>query len=323
MSHLKRAREVFDVELAAVKAVRGRLNTKFDKAVALITYALANRNKLVVVGVGKSGNIGRKIAATFTSTGAPAVLLDSLDALHGDLGILNDGDIVLALSYSGETDELIDLLPAMKRFSVRVIAITSAPKSTLGKHADVVLNVKVPKEACPFNMAPTASTTASLVMGDALSMAVLDARGFKKSDFAQRHPSGAIGRALLLRVGDIMRSGSRNPRALHTMPVRDALLIMGEAKSGSVSVVNKNGKLAGVFTDGDLRRHLAKDDDMLDLLLAKVMTRRPTTIREDALAADAIRIFNERKIDDLIVVNAKREPIGLVDSQDLPKLKAV
>ncbi|MGB1743233.1 MAG: KpsF/GutQ family sugar-phosphate isomerase [Limisphaerales bacterium] len=323
MSHLKRAREVFDVELAAVKAVRGRLNATFDKAVALITYALANRNKLVVVGVGKSGNIGRKIAATFTSTGAPAVLLDSVDALHGDLGILNDGDIVLALSYSGETDELIDLLPAMKRFSVRVIAITSAPKSTLGQHADLVLNVKVPKEACPFNMAPTASTTASLVMGDALAMAVLDARGFKKSDFAQRHPSGAIGRALLLRVGDIMRSGSRNPIAHQTMPVRDALLIMGEAKSGSVSVVNKNGKLAGVFTDGDLRRHLAKDDDVLDLPLAKVMTRRPTTIREDALAADAIRIFNERNIDDLIVVNAKREPIGLVDSQDLPKLKAV
>ena len=323
MSHLKRAREVFDVEIAAVKAVRGRLNATVDKAGAVITYALANRNKLVVVGVGKSGNIGRKIAATFTSTGAPAVLLDSVDALHGDLGILNDGDIVLALSYSGETDELIDLLPAMKRFSVRVIAITSAPKSTLGQHADVVLNVKVPKEACPFNMAPTASTTASLVMGDALSMAVLDARGFKKSDFAQRHPSGAIGRALLLRVGDIMRSGSRNPIAHQTMPVRDALLIMGEAKSGSVSVVNKSGKLAGVFTDGDLRRHLAKDDDVLDLPLAKVMTRRPTTIREDALAADAIRIFNERNIDDLIVVNAKREPIGLVDSQDLPKLKAV
>ena len=323
MSHLKRAREVFDVELAAVKAVKSRLNATFSQAVELITYALAKRNKLVVVGVGKSGNIGRKIAATFTSTGAPAVLLDSVDALHGDLGILNDGDIVLALSYSGETDELIDLLPAMKRFSVRIVAITSAPKSTLGQHADVVLNVKVPKEACPFNMAPTASTTASLVMGDALAMAVLDARGFKKSDFTQRHPSGATGRALLLRVGDIMRSGSRNPIAPQTMPVRDALLIMGKAKSGSVSVVNKSGKLAGVFTDGDLRRRLSKDNAVLDQPLAKVMTRRPTTIREDALAADAIRIFNERSIDDLIVLNAKREPIGLVDSQDLPKLKAV
>ena len=323
MSHLKRAREVFDVELAAVKAVKGRLNATFNRAVELITYALSKRNKLVVVGVGKSGNIGRKIAATFTSTGAPAVLLDSVDALHGDLGILNDGDIVLALSYSGETDELIDLLPAMKRFSVLVVAITSAPKSTLGQHADVVLNVKVPKEACPFNMAPTASTTASLVMGDSLAMAVLDARGFKKSDFAQRHPSGAIGRALLLRVADIMRSGSRNPIAHQTMSVRDALLIMSEAKSGSVSVVNKSGKLAGVFTDGDLRRHLAKNDAVLDQPLAKVMTRRPTTIREDALAADAIRIFNERSIDDLIVVNTRREPVGLVDSQDLPKLKAV
>lgn len=323
MSHIKRAREVFDVELAAVKAVKRRLNATFNRAVELVTYALAKRNKLVVVGVGKSGNIGRKIAATFTSTGAPAVLLDSVDALHGDLGILNEGDIVLALSYSGETDELIDLLPAMKRFSVRIVAITSAPKSTLGQHADVALNVKVPKEACPFNMAPTASTTASLVMGDALAMAVLDARGFKKSDFAQRHPSGAIGRALLLRVADIMRSGSRNPIAHQTMPVRDALLIMGEAKSGSVSVVNKSGKLAGVFTDGDLRRHLAKDDAVLDQPLAKVMTRRPTTIREDALAADAIRIFNERSIDDLIVVNTRREPVGLVDSQDLPKLKAV
>ena len=323
MSHLKRAREVFDVELAAVKAVRGRLNASFNRAVELIVFALAKRNKLVVVGVGKSGNIGRKIAATFTSTGAPAVLLNSVDALHGDLGILNDGDIVLALSYSGETDELVNLLPAMKRFSVRIVAVTSAPKSTLGQHADVVLNVKVSKEACPFNMAPTASTTASLVMGDALAMAVLDARGFKKTDFAQRHPSGAIGRALLLRVGDIMRSGSRNPVAPQTMPVRDALLIMGKAKSGSVSVVNKSGKLAGVFTDGDLRRHLAKGDSVLDQGLAKVMTRKPTTIREDALAADAIRIFNERSIDDIVVVNAKREPVGLVDSQDLPKLKAV
>ena len=169
--------------------MRGRLNRSFDQAVDLIVDALSKRRKLVVVGVGKSGNIGRKIAATFTSTGAPAVLLDSVDALHGDLGILNDGDVVLALSYSGETDELINLLPAMKRFAVKVVAITSSPKSTLGKCAEVILNVKVPKEACPFNMAPTASATASLVMGDALAMAVLDARGFKKSDLAKLHPS--------------------------------------------------------------------------------------------------------------------------------------
>jgi arabinose-5-phosphate isomerase len=323
MSHLKRAREVFDVELAAVKAVRSHLTKSFDEAVGLIVAALAQRRKIVVLGVGKSGNIGRKIAATFTSTGSPAVLLDTVDAMHGDLGILNDGDILLALSYSGETDELINLLPAIRRFAVQIVAVTAAPRSTLGQHAEVVLNVKVPKEACPFNMAPTASTTASLVMGDALAMAVLEARGFKKSEFAKRHPSGAIGRALLLKVADIMRSGARNPVAPQTTTVRDSLLVMGKAKSGSVSVVNKSGKLAGVFTDGDLRRHLAKGDSVLDQPLAKVMTRKPICLREDALAADAIHIFNERNIDDLIVVNTRREPIGLVDSQDLPKLKAV
>ncbi|MEC7883875.1 MAG: KpsF/GutQ family sugar-phosphate isomerase [Verrucomicrobiota bacterium] len=323
MSYLKRAREVFDVELQAVNAVRGRLNRSFDQAVDLLVGALSKRRKVVVVGVGKSGNIGKKIAATFTSTGAPAVLLDSVDALHGDLGILNDGDVVLVLSYSGETDELINLLPAMKRFAVKVVAITSSPKSTLGKCAEVILNVKVPKEACPFNMAPTASATASLVMGDALAMAVLDARGFKKSDFAKLHPSGAIGRSLLLKVADIMRSGSRNPIALQTQLVREALLVMGKAKSGSISVINKSGKLTGVFTDGDLRRHLAKDDSVLDLPLSKVMTRKPTTIHEVALAAEVIQIFNQRNIDDIVVINAKREPVGLVDSQDLPKLKAV
>jgi arabinose-5-phosphate isomerase len=181
----------------------------------------------------------------------------------------------------------------------------------------------VPKEACPFNMAPTASTTASLVMGDALAMAVLDARGFKKSEFAKRHPSGAIGRALLLKVSDIMRTGSRNPVAPQAATVRDALLVMGKAKSGSISAVNNSGKLVGVFTDGDLRRHLAKGDAVLDQPLAKVMTRKPVSLREDALAADAIHIFNERNIDDLVIINAKREPIGLVDSQDLPKLKAI
>ena len=209
MTHLKRAREVFDVELAAVKAVRSHLSKSFNQAVGLIVAALSKQQKIVVLGVGKSGNIGRKIAATFTSTGSPAVLLDTVDAMHGDLGILNDGDVLLALSYSGETDELINLLPAIRRFAVQIVAVTSAPRSSLAKHAEVVLNVKVPKEACPFNMAPTASTTASLVMGDALAMAVLDARGFKKSEFAKRHPSGAIGRALLLKVADIMRTGAR------------------------------------------------------------------------------------------------------------------
>lgn len=324
MSHLARAREVFDVELAALTSVRRLLDKSFDAAVELVVDTLKRRGKIVIVGIGKSGNIGSKIAATLTSTGSTSVVLNSVDALHGDLGIVNDGDLIIALSYSGESDELINLMPALKRFSVKIISITGAPKSALARYSDVVLNVKVPKEACPFNLAPTSSTTATLVMGDALAMAVLQARGFKEKDFARRHPAGAIGRAMLLTVGNIMRSGERNATARETLPVKDALMVMTRAKSGSLSVVNGAGKLTGVFTDGDFRRHMALETDLTDLLsqpLKKVMTRNPVCIREDALVAEALKIFNERNIDDLIVVNAKREPVGLVDSQDLPKLK--
>src|SRR4051812_47680693 len=226
MSHLRRAREVFDIEIAALKAVRGHLDGTFDRAVEKIGEALERRGKVIVVGVGKSGNIGRKIAATLTSTGATSVVLDTVDALHGDLGVVSDGDVALALSYSGETEELLNLLPALKRFSVELIAMTGATRSTLARHSDVVLNVRVPKEACPFNMAPTASTTAMLAMGDALAMAILQARGFTEKDFARHHPAGAIGRALLLKVADIMRSGERNPVAPGTMSVKEGLLVM-------------------------------------------------------------------------------------------------
>jgi arabinose-5-phosphate isomerase len=291
--------------------------------VETIAAALAQRAKIVVVGIGKSGNVGQKIAATLTSTGSTSVVLNSVDALHGDLGIVNDGDVVLALSYSGESEELLNLLPALKRFSVKIISFTGNLKSSLARHSDVALNVKVPKEACPFNLAPTSSTTATLVMGDALAMAVLSARGFKQKDYARLHPAGAIGRAMLLKVGDIMRTGNRNAIADENMPVKEALFVMTRAKSGSLSVVNARGKLAGVFTDGDFRRHMAGNENLLSQPLKKVMTRNPICIRDDALATEALKIFNERNIDDLIVVNAKREPVGLVDSQDLPKLKIV
>lgn len=321
MSHLARAREVFDIELAAVRAVRAELDGQFTRAVELIVAALRNRAKLIIVGIGKSGAVGRKISATLTSTGSTSVVLDSVDALHGDLGIINDGDVVLALSYSGESEELLNLLPAMKRFNVKIIALTGGVKSSLAKHSDVVLNVRVPKEACPFNLAPTASTTATLVMGDALAMAVLQARGFKQSDYARYHPSGAIGRAMLLRVGEIMRAGERNAVAGETLTVKEALLVMTRAKSGSLAVVNARGKLTGVFTDGDFRRHMSTDAGLLTRLLKSVMTPNPITVRDTALAVEALKIFNERNIDDLIVVNAKHEPVGLVDSQDLPKLK--
>ena len=321
MSHLKLARQVFDIESAALRAVRDSLDDSFDRAVEMVCACLAARRKLVVLGIGKSGSIGRKIAATLSSTGATAVVLDPVDALHGDLGLVQDGDLVLALSYSGESSEWNDLLPALRRFSVRIIALTGNPRSTLGRHCDTVLAVRIAREACPFNLAPTASTTATLVMGDALAIAVMTARGFKKQDFAKRHPAGAIGRALLYKVGDIMRRDQRNAVARQDQTVQDGLLTMTRAKTGSVSVVDARGRLVGVFTDGDLRRRLAAHEDILQRPLKEVMTRKPITLRDDALAVDALRIFNERNIDDLIVVNARREPVGLVDSQDLPKLK--
>ncbi len=321
VSHLAKAREVFDIELAALKSVRAQLDQSFDHAVETVIGALKSRGKIIIVGIGKSGNVGAKIAATLTSTGSTAVVLNSVDALHGDVGIVNDGDVILALSYSGESEELLNLLPALKRFSVKIISLTGNLKSSLARHSDLTLNVKVPKEACPFNLAPTSSTTATLVMGDALAMAVLQARGFKQKDFAKYHPSGAIGRAMLLKVGEIMRSGERNAVANENLSVKEALLVMTHAKSGSLAVVDARGKLAGIFTDGDFRRHMGKDDNLLSQPLKKIMTRNPICVRDTALAAEALKIFNERNIDDLIVVNAKNEPVGLVDSQDLPKLK--
>jgi arabinose-5-phosphate isomerase len=323
MSHLARAKQVFDIEIAALKRVRAQLDPAFGRAVETIIAALKHHGKVVILGIGKSGNVGAKIAATLTSTGSTSVVLSSVDALHGDLGIVNDGDVVLALSYSGESEELLGLLPALKRFSVKIISVTGNVKSALARHSDVALAVKVPQEACPFNLAPTSSTTAMLVMGDALAMAVLQARGFKQKDFAKRHPSGAIGRAMLLKVGDIMRQGERNAVAPESLPVKDALLVMTHAKSGSLAVVDARGRLAGVFTDGDFRRRMAVDAHLLAQPLKAVMTRQPVCIRDTALAAEALKIFNERNIDDLIVVDAKGRPVGLVDSQDLPKLKIV
>jgi arabinose-5-phosphate isomerase len=320
-THLSRAREVFDIEIAGLRAVRAQLDDTFDAVVERLQETVRQRGKVVVVGVGKSGIIGRKIAATLASTGVTSVVLDSVDAAHGDVGIVNDGDLVLILSYSGESEELIQLLPAIKRFSVHVVAITGNPRSSVGRHAHQVLNVHVPREACPFNLAPTTSTTAMLVLGDALALALLDARGLKRSDFARYHPAGAIGRALLLKVSDIMRTGERHPVATESTTVRDGLFLMTRAKAGCLTIINRQGKLAGVFTDGDLRRHMAENPAVLERPLREVMTPRPVCIREDALAAEALKIFNERRIDDLVVVNAHRKPVGLVDSQDLPRMK--
>lgn len=320
-SRISRAREVFDQEIAALRAVRDQLDETFDRVVDLITATVPEKGKLVIAGIGKSGNIGQKIAATFNSTGTTAVLLHPVDALHGDLGIINDGDVIVALSYSGETEELVNLLPALKRFACPIVSLTAHPGSSLGKYSDYILKAKVPREACPFNLAPTCSTTAMLALGDALAMAVLDARGFTQKDYARHHPAGAIGRALLLKVADIMRPPERVAIAPETAAVKEGLLIMTRAKSGSLCVVDGKGRLKGVFTDGDLRRCMSSDSAVLERKLKEVMTRNPITIRERALAAEALKIFDARNIDDLIVVNARKQPVGLVDSQDLPKLK--
>ena len=255
MNYLSAARKVVEIELAEVQAVAARIDDTFEKAVRLIQTTVENRGKVVVLGVGKSGHIGEKIAATLTSTGSPAVVLNSLNALHGDLGMVSDGDVILALSYSGETDELINILPALARFDVKIVAITGGSESTLAKMADSVLDVSVSQEACPLNLAPTSSTTAMLVLGDALAMVLLEARGFDKEDFARFHPGGQLGRALLLKVGQIMRGEDQLAKVSAEATVVEVIKIMTARRAGAAVVVNADGKLEGIFTHGDFARH--------------------------------------------------------------------
>ncbi len=321
MDYVKRARIVFDIEIDALRRTRARLDKNFSAAVNLIVDSLKIKGTVIVTGIGKSGNIGEKISATFKSTGATSVVLDSVDALHGDLGVIDDGDVVLALTFSGETEELLRILPHLKRFDVKTIAMTAHPKSDIGRYSDVVLKLDVRKEACPFNLAPTSSTTAMLALGDALAMCVLEARGFKKSDFARLHPAGAIGHTMLVQIKDIMRTGERNAVIPEYESVKDALMAMTKAKSGTISVVDNRGRIVGVFTDGDFRRHIARDVNVLHAPVKTVMTRNPITVRQDALAVQALKIFQERQIDDLVIVDEKKRPVGIIDSQDLPKLK--
>jgi arabinose-5-phosphate isomerase len=321
MNFIKRARTVFDIEIDALRQTRARLDGSFVAAVDFIVESIRNKGKVIVTGVGKSGNIGHKIAATLTSTGTTSVVLDTVNALHGDLGLVSDGDVVLALSYSGETEELLRILPAIKRFDVKIIVMTAHAKSQIARYSDTILNVHVLKEACPFNLAPTSSTTAMLAMGDALAMCALDARGFKKTDYARLHPAGAIGSSMLVQIKDIMRTGERNAVIPEYESVKDALLAMTKAKSGTISIVDNKGRVAGVFTDGDFRRHVARDPDVLKAQLKTLMTRTPITIRQDALAVEALKLFQQRQIDDLIVVDENKHPVGIVDSQDLPKFK--
>jgi len=321
MDYLKLARRVFEIELSEVEATSARLDGQFVAAVDLIKAAVERRNKVVVLGVGKSGHIGEKIAATLTSTGSTAVVLNSLNALHGDLGIVADGDVVLALSYSGETQELLAVLPAIVRFGLPIIAITGDNKSSLAKAAQVVLDVSVTQEACPLNLAPTSSTTAMLVLGDALAMVLLESRGFQKEDFARFHPGGSLGRSLLLRVNQIMRPVGEMAMISPDMPIVEAIQAMTSKRAGAAVVTHQDGTLAGIFTHGDFARHFPDNPSIGNAPVGDFMSLRPVTVDGDKLAAEALQILERHRIDDLVVVDERRHPIGIVDSQDLTRLK--
>ncbi len=320
---LVRARKVFDIEITALQAVRDQQGDAFIRGVELILESLQQRGKIVVSGIGKSGLIGQKISSTLTSTGATSVVLNATDALHGDLGIISDGDVILLLSNSGETEEIIRILPMLKRFDAKILSILGNPNSTLGKHSDVVLSSRVSQEACPHNLAPTASTTAMLALGDALAMVVLQERGFGREDFAKFHPGGALGQSLLLKASDLMRTGSRFAVVPPTATVQEGLTAMSRARSGCVAVRDGRDRLAGIFTHGDFARHYATNHEIGKVAIQKVMTRRPVTVQSTALAAEALQILQKHLIDDLVVVDDRKRPMGLIDSQDLPRFKLV
>ena len=318
---MEKAQRVFEIELSAIGEVRERLDGEFPRAVELMMEAVGKRNKIVVVGVGKSGHIGEKIAATLTSTGSPAVVLNSLNALHGDLGVVADGDIVLALSYSGETEELISLVPALRRFDVKMIAMTGNADSFLATNADVHLNVQVGQEACPLNLAPTSSSTAMLVLGDALAMVLLEARGFQKEDFARFHPGGRLGRTLLFKVHQIMRGPDRMALMRPETTVREALHEMAHRRAGAAVITLESGELAGVFTHGDFGRHFQADPALMEKRVGELMTRNPICVGGEHLAAEVLRILQQHAIDELVVVDPGNRPIGIVDSQDLARFR--
>jgi arabinose-5-phosphate isomerase len=323
MDSIAHGRRVIDMEAQSLIAMSGRLGDSFTEAVRLLKETLDQRGKIIVVGIGKSGNIGHKIAATLNSTGSTAVVLHSQNALHGDLGLVSDGDAVIALSYSGETVELLDLLPHIKRFEVQLIAMTGRSDSTLARYADVTLDTSVEREACPLNLAPTSSSTAMLVMGDALAMVLLEARGFNEEAFARFHPGGALGRALLTKVADIMRAGEALACVDENGTVQEALVAMTRARAGACVVLAADGSLAGIFTHGDFARSYQQDAMVGHKGVAQLMTRNPISVSADALAAEAVKTIGSHRVDDIVVLDADGKPVGLVDTQDLARLKIV
>jgi arabinose-5-phosphate isomerase len=308
-----KGREILKIEAEAVLSLAERLGPEFEAAVESIVVC---RGHLVVTGMGKAGLIGQKISATFASTGTPSIFLHPAEAYHGDLGRVLAADAVLAISNSGETEEVGRLLPSIKQIGAKIIAITASKGSTLGRNADIVIELGRIEEACPLKLAPSATTTAILALGDALALCVLEARGFDKEQFSFYHPGGDLGRKLL-KVSDVMRTAERNPIVREETPLTEAIATITRARAGAVTVVDGSGKLSGIFTDGDLRRTMSRDPKLIVSRIGDVMTRKPKTITPDRLASEALKILHEKKIDELPVVNEEGEPVGMLDVQDL------
>ena len=318
---ISRANEVFDIECEGIAAVRSKLDEGFVKLVDYCAETIDRGGKLVITGVGKSGYIGKKMAATLSSVGNPSVFMHPVEARHGDLGLLQKDDLLIAISYSGETEELLAVLPPAKRLGVTLIAIAASKESSLGKISDFTFEMPVPREACPFNLAPTTSTTALLVLGDALAMVLLDQRGFTKSDYGRRHPGGAIGRMVTMSARDVMRKPEESALVESTTTVRETLYKMSHARTGAAIVVDSENNLLGIFTDGDFRRRAADDDDVLKRCMKDVMTVNPVTVNIDAMVAEVIKTVEKRRIDDLVVIGNDGKVAGFIDIQDLPGLK--
>lgn len=314
------AQETLDIEAAAVLGLKARVGEPFARAAKMM---LQVRGRVVVMGMGKSGHIGRKIAATLASTGTPAMFVHPAEASHGDLGMIKPVDIVLAISNGGESEEITVILPVLKRLGVPLIAMTGGLQSTLAKHADVTLDSGVEKEACPLNLAPTASTTAQLALGDALAVVLLDARGFKEEDFARSHPGGALGRKLLTHLSDVMRAGDDVPQVGPDTKFSDLMREMSAKGLGASAVVDENKRVLGIFTDGDLRRLIEKGVDLRALTAREVMHPNPRTIRESALAVEAAELMEHHRITSVLVVNAAGQLCGALNSNDLMRAKVI
>jgi arabinose-5-phosphate isomerase len=314
------ARDALDIEARAVLGLKGRLGDSFPRAVQAI---LACKGRVVVTGMGKSGHISRKIAATLSSTGTPAFFMHPGEASHGDLGMVTPLDVVLAISNSGESDELNVIVPVLKRLGVVCMAMTGRPGSTLARHADIFLNSGVDQEACPLNLAPTASTTAQMALGDALAVALLDARGFREEDFARSHPGGALGRRLLIRVQDLMRTGDRVPRIGPDAPFTELLQEMSAKAMGVSAIVDEEGRVLGIFTDGDLRRLIERGGDLRVLKASDVMRRDPRVIQADALAAEAATLMEQAKVTSVLVVDEAQRLVGALNANTLLRAKVI